>query len=66
MIASDISKHLSDSMSPIEKVSVINDILYDNYNFRGDKKNYHSPENSSFGNRFFGNISYEKLNIDIF
>jgi hypothetical protein len=49
IIASDISKHLSDSMSPIEKVSVINDILYDNYNFRGDKKNYHSPENSSFG-----------------
>jgi hypothetical protein len=48
-IASEISEHLSLSMSPIEKVSVINDILYDNYNFRGDKKNYHSPENSSFG-----------------
>jgi regulator of sirC expression with transglutaminase-like and TPR domain len=39
-------------MSPIEKVSVINDILYDNYNFRGDKKNYHSPENSSFGSYY--------------
>ena len=47
-IASDISIHLASSMSPIEKVSVINEVLYDNYNFRGDKKNYHSPENSSF------------------
>ena len=48
-IATDVSEHLYDSMSPIEKVSVINDVLYDIYNFRGDKKNYHSAENSSFG-----------------
>ena len=36
-------------MTPVEKVSVINKVLYEDYNFKGDKTNYHSAENSSIG-----------------
>ena len=48
-IVSDIEINLVNSMTPIEKVSVINKVLYEDYNFRGDKTNYHSAENSSIG-----------------
>ena len=61
-IVSDIEINLVDSMTPIEKVSVINKVLYEDYNFRGDKTNYHSAENSSIGkllqNKKEQNFSY--------
>lgn len=46
----DISIQLTNSMSPIEKVMIINNVLFDVYKIYGDKENYHLPENSSFGN----------------
>lgn len=48
-IVSEISNRLIENMSALEKISVINDVLYDEYKFRGDKRDYHSAENSSFG-----------------
>ena len=48
-IVKEISNLLTEQMSALEKVSIINDVLYDDYKFRGDKRNYHSVENSSFG-----------------
>lgn len=46
----DIAPYLHNNMSPIEKVKVINQVIYEIYKVKGDKKNYHSPKNSSFGN----------------
>ena len=46
----DISIQLNNSMSPVEKVMIINNVLFDVYKIYGDKENYHLPENSSFGN----------------
>ena len=48
-IVKEITALLTENMSPLEKVSIINDVLYEEYKFRGDKRNYHSSENSSFG-----------------
>lgn len=48
-IAREVSKGLHQKMTNLEKVNVINDVLYDDYKFQGDKRNYHSPENSSIG-----------------
>lgn len=45
----DISPHLNNNMSAIEKVKVINQVIFEIYKVRGDKKNYHEPKNSSFG-----------------
>ena len=36
-------------MDPLKKISIINDVLYDEYKFIGDKRNYHAADNSSFG-----------------
>ena len=46
----DIEPYLHNNMNPIEKVKVINQVLFEIYKLTGDKKNYHNPENSSFGN----------------
>lgn len=46
----DISIQLTNSMSPVEKVMIINNVLFDNYKIYGDKENYHLAENSSLGN----------------
>ena len=48
-IVSEISVRLNDNMDPLKKISIINDVLYDEYKFIGDKRNYHSADNSSFG-----------------
>ena len=48
-IVEEISILLKENMSALEKVSIINDVLYEEYKFKGDKRNYHSAENSSFG-----------------
>ena len=45
----DVKKNIYNNMSPIEKVKIINDVIFENYRVRGDKKDYHNPKNSSFG-----------------
>ena len=45
----DINSDINNNMSPIEKVKVINEVIFDIYKVRGDKKDYHNPKNSSFG-----------------
>jgi regulator of sirC expression with transglutaminase-like and TPR domain len=47
-MASDIDSNLKDDMTDLEQVITINDVLYNNYKFKGDKTDYHNPDNSSF------------------
>lgn len=49
-IVKDIQHYLNNDMSPIEKVKIINQVIFELYKVSGDKKNYHNPNNSSFGN----------------
>ena len=35
-------------MTDLEQVIVINNVLYNDYKFKGDKTDYHNPDNSSF------------------
>ena len=44
----DIKSQLNDTLTILEKIQVINKILFDIYGFKGDKTNYHDPENSYF------------------
>ncbi len=37
---------INDQQTAFEKVKIINKIFYQNYHFKGDTKNYHSPINS--------------------
>lgn len=46
----DVRHYLNNDMTPIEKVKIINQVIFELYKVRGDKKNYHNPNNSSFGN----------------
>ena len=46
----DVDSYLNNNMSPVEKVKIINQVIFDVYKISGDKKNYHDPINSSFGN----------------
>ena len=45
----DIQPYIHLNMTPIEKVKLINQVIYEIYKVKGDKKNYHDPKNSSFG-----------------
>lgn len=45
-IRQDIWLELNDDLTALEKVKVINHILYDVHGFRGNKKNYHAAQNS--------------------
>ena len=45
----DIQPYIHFKMTPIEKVKLINQVIYEIYKVKGDKKNYHDPKNSSFG-----------------
>jgi regulator of sirC expression with transglutaminase-like and TPR domain len=37
---------LSDELTSYEKVNILNRVMYDEFGFRGNKKNFHSPQNS--------------------
>lgn len=37
---------LNFQLSPLDKVRVLNKVIFENYGFSGNKKNYHAPENS--------------------
>ena len=45
----DIQPYIHLNMTPVEKVKLINQVIYEIYKVKGDKKNYHDPINSSFG-----------------
>ena len=45
----DIQPYIHLNMTTIEKVKLINQVIYEIYKVKGDKKNYHDPKNSSFG-----------------
>ena len=44
----DIKSQINDGLTVLEKIQIINKIVFDVYGFRGDKTNYHDPENSYF------------------
>ena len=45
----DIQPYIHLNMTAVEKVKLINQVIYEIYKVKGDKKNYHDPKNSSFG-----------------
>ena len=47
-LVADIHCKMSYELTPLEKIQVINSIVFDLYGFKGDKINYHNPENSYF------------------
>lgn len=49
-IRQDIWLELNDNLTALEKVKVFNHVLFDIYGFRGNKKNYHAPQNSYLNN----------------
>ena len=63
-IVTEVSKGFHEKMTHLEKVKVINDVLFDDYKFQGDKRNYHSPENSSLG-KLLQNKKGNPLSISI-
>jgi regulator of sirC expression with transglutaminase-like and TPR domain len=77
-IKRDIWIELNDRLTALEKVKIINHILYDIYGFSGNVEHYHSPQNSYInivlekkkGNPLSLSIIYiilaQKLNIPIY
>jgi regulator of sirC expression with transglutaminase-like and TPR domain len=49
-IRQDIWLELNDELTALEKVKVINHILFDVHNFSGNTTNYHAPQNSYINN----------------
>jgi hypothetical protein len=45
-IRQDIWIELNDNLTSFEQVKIFNHILFEVYGFRGNKKNYHAPQNS--------------------
>ena len=46
LIRRDIWLELNNHQTSFEKVKIFNQIFFDKYQFKGDSKNYHSPNNS--------------------
>lgn len=46
----DVWLEMNEDLTAFEKVKVFNHILFDVHGFRGNKKNYHSPQNSYINN----------------
>lgn len=45
-LENDVWLELNNQLTALEKVRIINHILFDTHGFRGNKKEYHSPNNS--------------------
>lgn len=43
---------LSEEMTSYEKVNILNRVIYDEFGFRGNKQNFHSPQNSFINDVF--------------
>ncbi|WP_028295876.1 transglutaminase-like domain-containing protein [Olivibacter sitiensis] len=48
-IKRDVWLEMIYNMSAVEKVRLLNNVLYNKHGFRGNTKNYHDPENSYIG-----------------
>jgi len=46
----DVWLELNDNLTALEKVKIINHILFDVHNFSGNTSNYHAPQNSYINN----------------
>lgn len=57
-IKKDIWVELHEDLTALEKIKVINHILYDVYEFKANKKDYHAPQNSYINNA----LEYKKSN----
>jgi len=74
----DIWVELNEELTPLEKIKVINHVLFDIHQFKGNKQHFHSPQNSFInsvletktGNPLSLSILYsiiaQKLNIPIY
>ncbi len=49
-IKQDVWLELNDNLTALEKVKIINHILFDVHNFSGNTSNYHAPQNSYINN----------------
>jgi regulator of sirC expression with transglutaminase-like and TPR domain len=49
-IKQDVWLELNDNLTALEKVKIINHILFDVHNFSGNTTNYHAPQNSYINN----------------
>ncbi|MGB0882826.1 MAG: transglutaminase-like domain-containing protein [Vicingaceae bacterium] len=49
-ITQDVWLELNDNLTALEKVKVINSVIFDNYGFYGNTKNINSPKNSYINN----------------
>ena len=49
-IKQDVWLELNDNLTALEKVKVINHIIFDVHNFSGNTSNYHAPQNSYLNN----------------
>ena len=49
-IKQDVWLELNDNLTALEKVNIINHILFDVHNFSGNTTNYHAPQNSYINN----------------
>jgi regulator of sirC expression with transglutaminase-like and TPR domain len=49
-IRQDVWLELNDGLTALEKVKIINHILFDVHNFSGNTTNYHAPQNSYINN----------------
>jgi len=49
-IKQDVWLEITNELTSFEKINVVNKILFEQYGFSGNKKNYHSPKNSFLNN----------------
>jgi regulator of sirC expression with transglutaminase-like and TPR domain len=49
-IKQDVWLELNDNLTALEKVKILNHILFDVHNFSGNTSNYHAPQNSYINN----------------
>lgn len=49
-IKQDVWLELNDNLTALEKVKIINHIMFDVHNFSGNTSNYHAPQNSYINN----------------
>jgi len=59
-IAETAKPHIEEGKSPLDVVAIINDVLFDQFGFRGNEDNYYDPRNS-----FFNDVLDRRLGIPI-
>jgi len=59
-IAARIKPHVAENASPRDKVTTINEVLFDDFGFRGNSDDYYDPRNS-----FFNDVLDRRIGIPI-